>query len=103
MATTPRSKTASSAAPSQDAAPPQVVLEYDTLQGQKLRVVIKHAPGIDYFVDVESLKDDKWTPVKRDLRTLFSPAHAAVEVAVLQLAQQLADAKKLIAEMQKPA
>ena len=82
---------------------PQVLLEHTTLQGEKLRVVIMHAPGIDYFVVVERCENDKWTPVKRNLRDIFSPVNSVIEVTILQLARQLAEAREEIRRMQTPA
>jgi hypothetical protein len=84
-------------------APPQIVLEHTTLQGEQLRVVIQHAPGIDYFVVVERFENEQWTPVKRPLKEIFSPVSSLLEVAIMQLVQQLTDAQELIRKLQPPA
>jgi hypothetical protein len=78
------------------------VLEHTTLQREKLRVVILHAPGIDYFVVVERLEEGKWIPVKRPLREIFNPTNSVLELAILQLVKQLSEAKKQISRLQKP-
>jgi hypothetical protein len=87
-------------APPADA--PQVVLEHTTLQGDKLRVIIQHAPGIDYFVVVERLESEVWTPVKRTLKEIFSPISSVMEVTVMQLVKQLSEAQAQIRRLQNP-
>jgi hypothetical protein len=83
------------------AAPPIVVYEHHTLDGQRLRVVIEHAPGIDYFVVVERFEADKWTPIRRPLKeTLFNPVNCAMEVAIMQLAMRLEAAQETIRKLQ---
>ncbi|MBU6455313.1 MAG: hypothetical protein KGS72_26315 [Cyanobacteria bacterium REEB67] len=83
------------------AAPPNVVYEHHTLDGQRLRVVIEHAPGIDYFVVVERFEADKWTPIRRPLKeTLFNPVNCTMEVAIMQLAMRLEAAEETIRKLQ---
>jgi hypothetical protein len=88
--------------PATQADAPQILLEHTSLQGEKLRVVIMHAPGIDYFVVVERFDRDQWITVKRGLKELFSPVSSVMEVAILQLAQQLCDARDQIQRLQSP-
>jgi len=78
---------------------PQVVLEHTALFGPKLRVVIMHAPGIDYFVVVEKFENDTWTPVKPNLKKMLDPVNSVMEVAVMQLAQRLSDAQAELSKL----
>lgn len=98
-----RRKRAASKQPAREAAatPPNVVHEHHTLDGQRLRVVIEHAPGIDYFVVVERFEADKWMPIRRPLKeTLFNPVNCAMEVAIMQLAMRLESAEETIRKLQ---
>jgi len=78
---------------------PQVVLEHAALFGPKMRVVIMHAPGIDYFVVVEKFENDVWTPVKPNLKKLFDPVTNVMDVAVMQLAQRLRQAEEELTKL----
>jgi hypothetical protein len=118
-----RRKRAALKPPAKEAAatPPNVVYEHYNLDGQRLRVVIEHAPGIDYFVVVERFEADKkaaagaaadaeaqacteqgkWTPIRRPLKeTLFSPVNCVMEVAIIQMAMRLEAAEETIRKLQ---
>ncbi|MBS1994179.1 MAG: hypothetical protein JSS86_02335 [Cyanobacteria bacterium SZAS LIN-2] len=93
----PKTKKAKQDAPA-DA--PQVVLEHTSLSGDRLRVVIMHAPGIDYFVVVERFENDEWKPVKRSLKEIWSPVTSIMDIAVLQLTLRLKRAEEELAKLQ---